>query len=190
MSIYKVITSRRTVRKFKQEKIKEALLMKMIDGARLAPSAANKQPLKYRIVNQEEEVKAVFDYTKWAGYIAPDGTPKADEEPVAFIVVLGDTDIRKSGFELDAGAAIQNILLVAKEEGIGSCWIGSINREKIREALNIPISLTLISVIALGYEGEWPVTEDEAGSIKYYKGSDDVLHVPKRKLKDIIVKLE
>ncbi len=187
MSVYELILKRRTVRKFTQEKIASHILEKMVDAARLAPSGANMQPLKYIIVDQDEKVKSVFELVKWAAYIAPNGTPEENQRPVAFIAVLADTHIRKSGYELDAGAAIQNILLTAKEEGIGSCWMGAIDRVKIGEVLKIHERFTLISVIALGYEGETPIAENETGSMKYYKDEEDILHVPKRKLSDIIV---
>ena len=52
-----------------------------------------------------------------------------------YIIVMADTEIRKAGWERDAGAAVENILLMAAEEGIGTCWIGSINREEVRKNL-------------------------------------------------------
>ena len=160
---------------------------KLINAARLAPSAANMQPLKYAIIDDEVKVNQVFEHVKWAAYIAPEGTPSENERPTAFIAVLVDTEIKKNGYELDIGAAVQNILLTATEEGIGTCWMGAIDREKIREILKLPSQYILNSVIALGYQGENPVCEDENGSIKYYKDKNGVLHVPKRKLKDIII---
>jgi nitroreductase len=188
MSTYELILGRRTVRKFKQEKIKQESLEKMVNAARLAPSGANRQPLKYVIVNDEKTVQAIFEQVNWAAYIAPEGTPKKNEQPTSFIAVLADTNISQGGYELEAGAAIQSILLVAKEEGIGSCWMASINRPNIMEILKLnDDSLKLIMVIALGYESEMPITEDEEGSIKYYKDEAGVLHVPKRKLEDVLI---
>lgn len=187
MSVYDIIKKRRTIRKFKQERIDRALLEKLIDAARLAPSASNLQPLKYIIVDSGDKTEEVFKNVKWAGYIAPHGNPAENEKPVAYIIILADTEIRKSGWERDAGAAVGNILLTAAEEGIGTCWIGSINRDEVRKQFNIPERYQIDSLIALGYEAEHPVVEDENGSIKYYKDESGVLHVPKRKLKDIII---
>lgn len=187
MSTYELILKRRTVRKFKQDIIEKAHLKKMVNAARLAPSGANKQPLKYVIVDDESTVKAIFEQVKWAGYIAPTGNPEKHEQPTAFIAVLADTNISQGGYELEAGAAIQNILLVAKEEGIGSCWMGAINRPNIMDILKLDEPLKLISVIALGYEGETPITEDEEGTIKYYKDIEGVLHVPKRTFSDVVI---
>ncbi|HHV59880.1 MAG TPA: nitroreductase [Clostridiaceae bacterium] len=187
MDVYQAIYKRRTIRKFKQQKIDRKVLEKLIDAARFAPSGNNLQPVKYRIVEEPEEVAKVFEQVKWAGYIAPEGNPKKGEEPVAFIMVLADTNIRKAGYELDVGAAVQNLLLSAVEEGIGTCWIGSVNRDNVRNILNIPENLVISTAIALGYPAEEPVSEEEQGSIKYYKDSNGVLHVPKRALRDIII---
>ncbi|HZK71401.1 MAG TPA: nitroreductase family protein [Clostridia bacterium] len=187
MNTYDLILKRRTIRKFKQQSIERATLEKLINVARLAPSAANLQPLKYKIVDDTDTVKKVFENVKWAGYIAPTGNPAEGETPVAYIAILVDTEISKGDCGMDIGAAAQNIFLAALEDGIGTCWMGAIDRMKIREILNIPERYVLNTVIALGYPLENPVYENENGSIKYYKDHDGVLHVPKRKLQDIIL---
>lgn len=187
MNVYEAVTQRRTIRKFKQEPIDRAILEKLVNAARLAPSAANMQPLKYAIVNDKVAVEQVFQQVKWAAYIAPEGNPKKEEQPTAFIVILVDTEIRSAGYELDVGAAAQNIFLTAQEEGIGTCWMGAIDRDRIREILAIPDRYLINTVIALGYIGEKPVVEEENSSIRYYKDEAGVLHVPKRKLKDTII---
>lgn len=189
MSVFDLIRQRRTIRKFKQKKLERAQLERMVDAARMAPSASNLQPLKYVIIDEDKKVSQFFNYVKWAGYITPEGNPQKGEEPVAYIIILADTEVRKAGYELDAGAAAQNIILAALEEGIGSCWIASIDREAVRNMLIIPDRYVINTVIALGYPSEKPVTEDENGSIRYYKDENGILHVPKRKLDDIILKL-
>lgn len=188
MSVYELILRRRTIRKFKRQPVSRDVLEKLVNAARHAPSAANLQPLKYVIVDAPGEVEKIFRHVKWAAYIAPGGNPAEGEEPVAYIVVLADTDVSKNGFELDIGAAAQNIFLCALEEGIGTCWMGAINRDAIREILKLPQKYIINTVIALGYPGEEPLAEEENGSIKYYKDSEGRTHVPKRKLKDIILK--
>ena len=187
MSVYETILKRRTIRKFNQKKIERPVLEKLINAARLAPSGANMQPLKYIIVDDADKVEEVFKHVKWAGYIAPAGNPGEGEKPVAYIGILVDTDIRSGGYELDIGAAAQNIFLTAEEEGIGTCWMGAIDRDAIKKALNIGEKYLLNTVVALGYPAESPVIVEENGSIKYFKDENGVLHVPKRKLSDIIV---
>lgn len=187
MSVYDLILKRRTIRKFKQEKIQRHVLEKLINAARLAPSASNLQPIKYIIVDEKQQVDAVFEHVKWAGYIAPYGDPAVDERPVAFVIMLLDTEIRKSYYDVDIGAAASNLTLAALEEGIGACWMGAIDRDAIRAMFQIPDKYVISLAIALGYPAESPVAEEENGSIKYYKDENGVLHVPKRKLKDIII---
>ncbi len=189
MGTYDLIRQRRTIRKFQQRRIERALLEKLIDAARMAPSANNMQPLKYVIVDEDERTAQFFKYVKWAGYIAPAGNPGDDEKPVAYIIILLDTQVRETGYELDAGAAAENIFITAQEEGIGSCWMGAIDREGIRKLLNIPERYLINTVAALGYPAESPVTEEENGTIRYYKDENGVLHVPKRKLGDVILKV-
>lgn len=187
MSVYEIAAKRRTIRKFKQDKLENELLLSFIDAARLAPSASNMQPIKYKVINNAESVNKLFPSLKWAGYIAPNGNPAAGEEPTAYIVILVDTKIRNSGYELDIGAAAQTIMLCAQEKGIGTCWLGAIDRDAIRKDFNIGDEYTINTVIALGYPLEEPQTEVENGSIKYYKDENGKLHVPKRKLEDILV---
>ena len=92
MDIYETICQRRTVRRYKQDAIPEDILKKLINAARIAPSAANLQPVEYVIVNDKETVEKVFPTLKWAGYIAPAGNPPEGERPTAYLVVLVNGD--------------------------------------------------------------------------------------------------
>lgn len=186
MEVQQAIKARRTIRKFQPRQIDQRILERLVDMGRLAPSGANQQPLKYCIVNQPDLVSKVLQEVKWAALIAPQGTPKEEEAPTAFLGVLGDTSIKASGFELEAGAAIENILLAAVEEGLGSCWMGAIHRKNIAEILGLPERFTLISVIALGYPAEQPITEEIMGSTAYYLAENGQLHVPKRTLCEVL----
>jgi nitroreductase len=188
MTVYEAALQRRTIRKFKQQPVQRKLLEKYVDAARMAPSGSNVQPLKYIIVDDPAKVSQVFANVKWAGYIAPKGDPGEGERPVAYILILADTEIKKAGYELDAGAAAQNIFLTALEDGVGTCWMGSIDRDKIRELLKIPERYIINTLVALGYMGESPVAEEMKDSVKYYKDSQGVLHVPKRTLQEVILK--
>ena len=186
MQTYESIIQRRTIRRFKQDPIQQDDLIKLINGARLAPSGANKQPCEFIIVDHPPLRNALFDTLKWAGYIAPKGNPQEGEHPVAYIVILININRKKKGGEVDAAAAIENILLTAWDMGIGSCWIGSVDRKKVKALLHIPHHFHVDSVVALGYPGENPVLEELSDSVKYWKDGANVLHVPKRKLEDVM----
>jgi nitroreductase len=185
-SFYELILSRRSIRQFKPEPISQDILKQLVNAARLAPSAANLQPLEFVVAEKEEITKKIFPCLKWAAYIAPEGNPKPGHEPMAYIIVLVNTTIRDKVFEYDVGAAIENMILAAWERGIGTCWLLSVEREKIQEILKIPAEYRIDSVLALGYPDEEPVVEDAKDSVKYWKDSNGQLHVPKRKLDDII----
>ncbi|TEU04757.1 MAG: nitroreductase [Candidatus Aminicenantes bacterium] len=186
MSLYELILSRRSIRQFKPEPVSRSILEKLINAARLAPSGANLQPLEFVVVDEEEVRKRLFPCLRWAAYIAPEGNPQPGHEPVAYVVVLVNLKLRKKGYERDVGAAVENMILAAWEERVGSCWIANADIEKIRDMLNVPEDYKVDSVLALGYPAEEPITEELKESVKYWKDSKGRLHVPKRRLDDIV----
>ena len=183
--IYEKIVSRRTIRKYLQKEVPEEILKKCVDAARLSPSAMNLQPLKYIIVNDEKLLKPVFSTLRWAGYL-PDYQPSEDEMPRAYIVILLDKNIREDPGH-DAGIAAMSISMVAYDEGIGSCILGAVDRDRLREILRIPEHLEILLVVSLGYPAESPVVERMIGDdVKYWLDENGRLHVPKRDLESII----
>lgn len=179
MTVLDAIRDRRTIRKFMQTPITHDDLLDLVDAGRLAPSGANLQPIKYKIIEGADCAK-VFPHTRWAGYL-PDGAPKAGEEPTAYILILADTTIRKTGYEFDMGAAAENIQLAAWEKEIGCCWMGSIDREKILDSFGIDKERYVMpTLLALGYPAQAAISENCTDSIKYYLDDAKVLHVPKR----------
>ena len=185
MEVYEAIKKRRSIRSFTREPIPVKILEKCVDAARLAPSSANLQPLEYVVVNEKNLLKEVFSTLKWAGYL--DWNPSLKESPTGYIVVLKNREIMEKG-EYDVGMAVENIVLVAMEEGIGSCILSSIDRGKLRKILKIPERINVELVVALGYANEKSIAEEMEKSIKYYRDKDGVLRVPKRKLEDIMHK--
>jgi nitroreductase len=183
--IYEKIKSRRTIRKYARKDVPEEVLLKCVDAARLSPSGVNRQPLKYIIVNDQELLKEVFSTLSWAGYL-PDYKPSEEEMPRAYIVILLDKSLRKNPGH-DAGIATMSVSIVAYDEGLGSCILGAVDREKLRKVLNVPDGLDIVLVVALGYPAENPVVDKmKDGNIKYWLDENEVLHVPKRSLKDIV----
>ncbi len=186
MDIIEFIKSRRTIRKFDQTPLTKDQLETYIDAGRVAPSAANLQPLKYIAVQSAEMTEKVFPLLKWAGYLK-DYAPKEGEMPTAYIVVCVDKDICSNGGELDVGAAIENIILAALSDNVGACWIGSVERSRLKELLKIQDTLEISCVVALGYPKESPKEEEVTDSIKYYL-DEETLCVPKRSISDVLIK--
>jgi len=185
MDVYNAIISRRTIRRFQKKPIKLDLLRRFVNAARLAPSAANLQPLEYFIVTEKEACSKIFETIGWAAYITPKWNPGVEERPTAYIVILVK-DINNKFYTRDVSLASENIVLAAEGESVGSCILFNIDRDKIQEILKIPKTLYVDSIIALGYKAENPVVEDLKDSVKYWRDENEVLHVPKRRLEDII----
>ncbi len=184
-SVYDCVMKRRSVRCFEQKEISPDVLKKLVNAGRVAPSAANKQPLEYIIVSNPDLRDKVFEALKWAAYIAPDGTPKEGKKPTAYIIIVVNTKHKIADFARDVGAAAENIILTALEEGIGSCWLRSVDRKKVSDMFQLPEHIEVDSVLALGYPGESPVMVEMTDSIKYWR-KDGVHYVPKRRLDDIV----
>ncbi len=179
----------RSYRRFQESyKIDEHTLRDLIKLARLTPSGANLQPLKYLLSNEPVKNDKIFPNLAWAGYLKNWPGPIEGERPSAYVIILGDKAITKN-FGCDHGIAAQTILLGATEKGLGGCMIGSINRENLRKALHIPAEYEILLVLALGKPVEEVVIQPvvPGGEIKYWRDEKGVHHVPKRALKEIIV---
>jgi nitroreductase len=181
-----LIVARRTVRQFKPEPVPRDLLERVVDAGRLAPSAANLQPLEFIIVDEPSVRAEVFRCLKWAAYIAPAGNPAPGREPAAYVVVLVNTAVREKMFEYDVGAANENMILAALAEGVGSCWLLSIDRDGLRGILRVPERYRIDSVLSLGFPAEAPIIEEYKDSCRYWKDGDGILHVPKRKRTEVL----
>jgi nitroreductase len=186
MGLYDLIISRRSIRRFKPVPIGRPVLEKITNAGRLAPSAANLQPLEFVVVDEAAVCREVFRCLRWANYIAPQGNPRPGEEPTAYIVPVANRLIRDQGYDYDLGAAMESMILAAWDAGIGSCWLLSVDKEKVRGILGLPETYKLDCVLALGYPAESPVVEEFSGSVKYWKDEAGVLHVPKRRLVGVI----
>ncbi|MBN2190769.1 MAG: nitroreductase family protein [Candidatus Aureabacteria bacterium] len=187
MEVYDAVVSRRTIRKFKQRNIPFRVLKQLVNAGRLAPSAANLQPLKFIVVTAAKVREKIFGCLRWAGYISPEWNPAKGQKPVAYIVIINNLEIAAQGhFERDSGAAAQNIILSAWEKDIGSCWLGAIDRKKISEILKIPAAYFVDTVIALGFKDEKPGAVKWGEDCRYYKGKDGELKIPKRAMKEIL----
>ncbi len=183
---FDLIVSRRTVRQFKPDPVPRAVLESLVDAGRLAPSAANLQPLEFVLVDEPSVRDEVFSCLKWAAYIAPAGNPAPGREPSAYVIVLVNATVREKMYEYDVGAAQENMILAAAGEGVASCWLLSIDRDRLRVLLEVPDAYRIDSVLALGFPAEAPVAEEYGDSCRYWKDANGTLHVPKRKRTDVL----
>jgi nitroreductase len=185
-----LITKTRSYRRFDEEvPVDLDTLRWLVKLARFSASGANRQPLKFILSCDPETNAAIFPHTRWAGYLTGWGGPAEGERPTAYIVIMGDNQIREAG-GVDHGIAAQSMVLGATERGLGGCMIGSIDKPKLRAALEIPERYDILLIVALGKPAETVVLEDVGpdDSIKYYRDENDVHHVPKRTLDELILK--
>jgi nitroreductase len=130
----------------------------------------------------------IFPHLRWAGYLTGWGGPAEGERPSGYILILGDKNLRPT-FGCDHGIAAQSILLGAVEKGFGGCILGSVQKEALTEALQIPEHCEILLVIALGKPKEQVQIEPlgETGDIRYWRDEQGVHHVPKRSLEELII---
>jgi nitroreductase len=179
----------RSYRRFDESvAIERETLEELVDLARCTASAVNRQPLRYILSLEPEKNAKIFRHLGWAAALKDWPGPAEGERPAAYIIILGDKRLTDN-FWCDHGIAAQTILLGAVEKGLGGCMLGSVNKPALTKDLGIADYYEIMLVIALGKPGETVVLEEmEAdGSFTYWRDEKSVHHVPKRKLKDVIV---
>ncbi len=193
MDVYDTVIKRRSIRRFKEKAVPSAALEKCVDAARLAPSAMNSQLCEYLVVDDKELLPRVLDaVASWSGVPRPKEGWSAQNRPQAYIVSLINRELAEErgcgsrNADFDAALAMENMVLVALEEGLGSCIITGMDRDRLRQALIIPEKYDIAMLLALGYPDESPLIESTDSSIKRWKDDEGTLHVPKRRLMDIL----
>jgi len=185
--IDELVLKNRSYRRFyEDQKISMDTLKELVEIAHNTPSAANKQPLRYKLVSDEANNEKVFECLGWAGYFKDWKGPQKGERPTGYVIIITKTGVNSSW---DEGIAGQTMLLAATEMGMGGCFIGNVDREKLAEIIKLPQDMVIKLVIAFGYPKEEVVLEDitSDGDSKYYRDQDQVHHVPKIKAEDIII---
>ena len=188
--IKELIKKNRSYRRYHQNvNIPVEQLRQWVDLARHSPSGANFQSLKYILSCGRETNEKLFTRLFWAAYLKDWPGPPEGERPSAYIVILGDTRIHKDFF-CDHGIACQSMLLGAVEAGFGGCILASIDREGLRKDLAIEDHLQILLVLALGKPKEEVRIEymQRGGDVKYWRDDQQIHHVPKRPLDEIILK--
>lgn len=161
-------------------------LLDMVDTARFVASGANKQPTRYRIISDKAECAKVFATLGWAGYLTDWDGPVEGERPSAYILLLGKTSVNAPQ---DEGIIAQTILLSAVEKGYGGCMLGNVKRDALIKELDLPEGYTVKLVLAIGKPKEEIVIDDisSEGDIRYYREENQVHHVPKIVLDDLLI---
>ena len=189
-----LIERTRSFRRFEQDKaIDLNLLKELVNLARLGGSARNCQPWQYAIITESVDREKIFPYLGWAGYLSDWKGPKPGERPSAYILCFLNRNWLKGSdkeAQFDLGVATQNLLLGAMEKGIGGCRIGAFS-PKLADIFKLEQHQELSLVVALGYPAEQVVIETSRdGDIKYWRDENELHHVPKRELSEILTIVE
>jgi nitroreductase len=184
-----LILKNRSYRRFNEKvAVERETLRELVDLARCSASASNRQPLKYYLACAPETNAKIFPTLRWAAALTDWPGPSEGERPSAYIIILGDTAVSKT-FGVDPGIAAQSIMLGAVDKGLGGCMLASVDRDRLRELLDIPEQYEILLALALGSPKEKVVLEElkPGDDFRYWRDSDSVHHVPKRRLDDIII---
>jgi nitroreductase len=156
MNTLDAINARRSIRKYLDRPVEFEKLMIILDAASKAPSAGNLQDWRFLLVTDRTLIKQVAGYSIEQYWI--------QTAPV-LVIICAVPEKHEMYYGLrgkrlyniqDCAAAIENILLAATDAGLGSCWIGAFEEEKVRTLFNIPIDVRPQAIISLGYPDETP----------------------------------
>lgn len=180
-----LIKKNRSYRRFDNSfKLSKEELVDLVDVARLSSCGGNNQLLRYAVFNKDEDLNYIFSNLKWAGLLKDWKGPDENERPTGYIFIYKEAG--KGAFsDIDCGIAANNILLAARELGLGGCMFKSFG--KVEEGFSFE-NLELLLVIALGKPVEEVVLVDvENNDTKYYRDEKKTHFVPKRKLADVLL---
>jgi nitroreductase len=142
------ILSRRSVRRYKKEKVPKDVKAKILEAGRQAPSASNRQPWHF-IVCEDHAAKEKLSTGKWCGFII-------DSSFTVVGVSLPFDEISRKWGVIDTTIALQNMVISAEVQGVGSCWIGDFKEDDVKKSFGIPPDATVVAVIPFGLPDENP----------------------------------
>jgi len=152
MDFKEVIQSRRSVRKFRAEEIEEEDLREILEAARLAPSANNLQPWKFVVVKSDKKKRLIAQ--------AAGGQEFVGEAPVIIVACAtgrgGFIGGYMESWPVDVAISITHLLLAAWDRGLGTCWVGDFDEDKVKEICEIPPEVRVVALIPVGYPVKIP----------------------------------
>ena len=164
MEVLQAIRARRSVRSYRSEPIPDEALSRMLEAARLAPSAMNYQPWRFIVVRSQDKKDRIARSGIFGRFLSQ-----------APVVIVACGDMGSKYHVHDTCIALEHIVLAATSEGLGTCWIVSFNEQTVKELLKIPERFKVVALVSIGY----PAAErDLAGSFLHF-------FRPKKKLNEI-----
>ncbi len=189
MSIKDLVAKARSYRRFQENRpVELSVLLDLLDAARITSCTGNQQNLRYALSVSPECNARLFSSLRWAAQLKDWKGPQEGERPAAYIVIGGDMASPK-GHQVDLGIAAQTIQLGLAEQGIGCCMLANINPASVHEVVGFPENVAVLLVLAIGYPAETVVLDSlrEGGTTNYWRDENDVHHVPKRPLAEVLL---
>ncbi len=164
MDVFELIRTRRSIRRYREELVERDKIEKILEAARLSPSALNRQPWRFVLVSSQEAIDGI-NYACNQTWEAP-------------YMVLACADPRESWvredgenyWKVDTALAMQNLMLAAWEEGLGTCWVSSFNENDLKAMLGIPEHIRVLAITPLGYPAE------RKGPVRDRKPLGEIIH--------------
>jgi len=182
-----LIQNTRSTRRYKQNiTINPKELEEVIDITRIVASPKNMQPLKYLTVTSKQFVDKISQSATWASKL-PQWDQKEDERPSAYIIILNDTSLDGVPM-IDCGITLQTIMLGLKTKGYDSCPLASVNKDLIKELFNLEDNLQPMVGLSIGISDENITLTDIEECNDYFRNEKEEHFVPKRELKDVLIK--
>ncbi len=142
MEIFEAIKTMLAVREYRSEPVPLDVVTRIVEAGRLTASAMNRQPWDFVVIREPRTLQRLGELASTGSYIA--------QAPVAIAVVVPDS----TWGPIDGARAVQDMMLAAWGEGIGSNWVGNANTEEIKNLLNVPGDRVVLTVIPFGYPAE------------------------------------
>jgi nitroreductase len=157
VDFYEVIRTRRSIRSFKKDQIPEDALNRVLDAARIAPSGSNRQPWRFILVTDDSLKQRMVAACNNQNFVA--------EAPVIVVFCGQRLPLNRGGYMgemsilLDVSIAFTHLILAARAEGLGTCWIGAFDNGEVKKLLKIPENYEVVAITPLGYPSEGGFTE-------------------------------
>jgi nitroreductase len=152
MDVFEAISKRRSIRKYKSDEVEDEKLQKILESARIAPSAANRQEWKFIVVKDAETRHKLVE----AAY----GQKLVGEAPVTIAACSTESErtmpCGQYAYTVDLSIAVSFMILEATELGLGTCWLGAFDEGKVKTVLDIPGDIRVPAMFTLGYADENP----------------------------------
>ncbi len=152
MDVFEAIKTRRSIQEYKDKKVEEEKLQRILEAGRLAPSAKNIQERRFIVVRDKGTREKLAQAARNQSFVA--------QAPVCIIGCAAIADYRmtcgQKAYPIDVAIAVDHMTLVAVEEGLGTCWIGAFFEDQVKDILKIPDDIRVVTLLSLGYPSFQP----------------------------------